>query len=159
MFYRSPLAGMTEVQSTTLTQNNSTTVDVLATGSSFQPDANATYFVEVFGSAYAAATTNGLRWRIGDGVSDNTSSFAFHGEARASATGVSDAVFTGVESPGSVTSVLGTAGPTSTVGAPFSGYAFVTTGATPPEVGVYFRAEEATNVSIPVVYIRYKRIA
>ena len=155
MFYRSPLAGMTEVQSTTLTQNNSTTVDVLATGSSFQPDANATYFVEVFGSAYAAATTNGLRWRIGDGDSANTSSFAFHGEARASATGVSDAVFTGT----GVTSVLGTANPTSTVGAPFSGYAFVTTGANPPEVGVYFRAEEATNVSIPVVYLRYKRIA
>ena len=159
MFYRSPLAGMSEVQTTTLTQNNSTTVDVLATGSTFQPDANATYFVEAFGAAYAAATTNGLRWRIGDGVSDNTSSFAFHGEARASATGVSDAVFTGVESPGSVPSVMGTANPTSTVGAPFSGYAYVFTGATPPEVGVYFRAEEATNVSIPVVYLRYKRIA
>jgi hypothetical protein len=128
------------------TSNNSNATVVLATGlqcTGLQP--SSTYLVEVFGSQYAAAGTTGIRWRIGDGVADNDGSGSTELWCRDSATGVANAVFSGAQSPGTVTNCLGTASSATTVGNSFNGTAIWTTDATPSPVGVYFMSEVSSS--------------
>lgn len=158
MNYRSQAAGFTDVVVTTPVSNSDSAVQALVTGSTFQPDANARYLVEVIGSSYSGANTNGLRWRIGDDATTNVSSFAFRGTSRDSTVGTGVAVFTGTGSP--TTAVLGLANATAAPGAPFEGDAFVETGSNPPAVGVYFYPETNGNaVTIYQMVLSYKRIA
>lgn len=136
--------------STVATSNTSNTTAVLATGlecTGLAP--STTYLVRVWGRQYAAAGTTGLRWRIGDGVSDNDGSGATQLSCRDSTTGVIDATFNGAQVPGTVTYCLGTASTTSTTGNLFSGSAVWTTDATPSSVGVYFMSEVgASSVTV-----------
>lgn len=125
------------------TSNTSGTNAVLATGmqcTGLQP--SSTYLVEVIGQQNAAAATTGIQWRIGDGTADNDGSGSVALYCRSSATGVTDAVFIGSETPGSVTYCLGTA--SSTTYNSFWGSAIWTTDATPSSVGVYFKTEVDT---------------
>lgn len=153
--------GWAEVLVTTPVSNSVAATPAVVTGGTFQPAANARYLVEVVGSSYSAASTNGLRWRIADGAATSVSTFSFIGWARDSTTGQSVAAFTGTGTGvPSVASVTGTANPTVAPGAPFLGYAFVETGATPPPVGVYFYPETDGNaVTVYQMLLRYKRVA
>ena len=158
--YRTSPPDLIEVQVTTPVSNSVAATPALVTGGTFQPEANARYFVEVVGSSYSAAATNGLRWRIADDPATNVSSFAFRGTARDSTTGASATTFTGTGvGTAAATSVIGTANPSAAPGAPFEGHAFVETGASPPPVGVYFYPETDGNaVTVYQMLLRYKRI-
>lgn len=130
-----------EVVATVDTSNSDATTPVLATGLQCTGlAASSTYVVEVLAHYTSAASTTGISWRIGDGVSDNDGTGAVVMYARSSTVGTSEAVFTGAEAPGNVSYVAGTntagAGATMIVGS-----ALWTTDASPSSVGVYFRSE------------------
>lgn len=139
--YVQPLAPVRYVTSSTTSHSNAAT-NSLATGLECTGlAADTTYLVQVWGRAYSSLSTAGIRWRIGDGTSDNDGSGSVELYCRSNASGTTEAVFAGTETPGSVTYCLGTALPTSTVGAPFVGNAIWTTDASPSNVGVYFTVE------------------
>lgn len=160
MNYRTPPPNMTEVLVTTPVSNSVAATPALVTGGTFQPAPNTRYYVQVVGSAYAAAATNGIRWRIADDPATNVSSFSFRGTARDSTTGVSVATFTGTGvGTAAASSVIGTALPSAAPGAPFEGHAFVETGANPPPIGVYFYPETDGNaVTVYQMLLWYKPI-
>lgn len=122
------------------TQNTSNTTVVLATGLECPVAPNATYVVEVIGHYTSAASTTGIRWRIGDGVADNDGSGAVAMRVRNSAVGTGDTLFVGAEVPGTVTNALGTESAANGA-TPILGSAVWTTDATPSRIGVYFMSE------------------
>lgn len=134
-----------EVVASVDTSNSDSSTAVLATGLQCTGlAASSTYIVEVVGHQTAAASTTGIQWRIGDGVSDNDGSGATRMVCRSSSVGTSEATFTGANAPGSVSYCLGTASAASG-STPFTGEAIWTTDASPSSVGVYFRSEVNTS--------------
>lgn len=143
---RSTLGLATRYTNTSTSTHNTAATNSLATGLECTGlSASSTYLVRVWGRASASVSTAGIRWRIGDGTSDNDGSGAVQLTCRGSGVGTSDAVFNGTETPGAVNYCLGTALPTSSVGAMFTGSAIWTTDASPSSIGVYFTVEAAED--------------